>query len=196
MPRPPRDELPARFRPLERDHSRRQDPLRRLQTIHVIPISTATNTAGRPIRVHGGGIDVVFTPDSKTAYVGDGSTVTPISTATNTPGPPIHVGLPVAEVIAITPDGKTVYVTHYEGRPTETIVPISTATNTAGPPIHIGSSADALAITPDGKTLYAATGTTTRNTITPVSTATNRAGKPIYISRGRFFGGELLAITP
>jgi DNA-binding beta-propeller fold protein YncE len=162
----------------------------------VIPISTATNTAGKPIRVRGGGIDIVFTPDSKTAYIGDGSTVTPISTATNTAGPPIHVGIPVAEVIAITPDGKTVYVTHYEGRPTETIVPISTATNTAGPPIHIGSSADALAITPDGKTLYAATGTTTRNTVTPVSTATNRAGMPIYISRGRFFGGELLAVTP
>ena len=98
--------------------------------------------------------------------------------------------------MAITPDGKTVYVTHYEGRATDTIVPISTATNTPGPPIHIGSGADALAITPDGKTLYAATFTATRDTVTPISTAANRAQKPIFIHRGHFIGGELLAITP
>ena len=64
--------------------------------------------------------------------------------------------------MAITSDGKTLYVTNYEGRPVDTIVPISTATNTPGPPIHVGSPAEALAITPDGKTLYAATQNTRR----------------------------------
>ena len=48
-----------------------------------------------------------------TAYVVSGSIgvpslVTPIRTATNTAGPPIPV--PLAQSIAITPDGKTVYV--------------------------------------------------------------------------------------
>ena len=162
----------------------------------VIPIRTATNTPGRAIRVRGGAITIAFTPDSKIAYVGDGGTVTPISTATNRAGKPIRVGLPVVEVMAVTPDGKTVYVTHYEGRATDTIVPISTATNKPGSPIHIGSGADALAITPHGKTLYAATFPATRDTVTPIRTATNRAQKPIFIHRGHFIGGELLAITP
>ena len=102
----------------------------------------------------------------------------------------------MAEVVAIAPDGKTLYVTNYEGRPVNRIVPISTATNTAGPPIRVGSPTDALAITPDGKTLYAASSTPTRNTVTPISTATNRPGKPIFTSRGHFIFGEHIAITP
>ena len=44
---------------------------------------------------------------------GRGGTVTAIDTATNTPGPPISVGLGPG-LIAITPDGKTVYVTSNE----------------------------------------------------------------------------------
>jgi DNA-binding beta-propeller fold protein YncE len=157
----------------------------------LVPISTATNTPGRPIP-HSGGITIAFTPDGKTAYVGGWGTVIPVNTAANTAGKPIRVGLQVVEVMAITPDGKTVYVTNYEGRPVDTIVPISTATNTAGKPIHVSNPAEALAITPDGKTLYAIT----QNTVTPISTATNRAGKPIYVLRGRGPGGLSIAITP
>ena len=70
--------------------------------------------------------------------------MTPIATATNTAGPPITVGSdPVA--IAITPDGKTAYVTN---RGSGTVTPIATATNTAGPPITVGSDPSAIAITP------------------------------------------------
>jgi len=76
----------------------------------------------------------VFTPDGKTAYVanGEGPTgrVVPISTATNTPGKPILIG--VGTVIAITPDGKTVYAAAQNK-----VVPISTATNRPGPPIRL-----------------------------------------------------------
>jgi DNA-binding beta-propeller fold protein YncE len=163
----------------------------------LVPIRTATNTAGRPIPISGGTITIAFTPDGKTAYVGGGGTVTPVSTATNTAGKPIRTGLPVVEVMAITPDGKTLYVTNYEGRPVDRIVPIRTATNRPGPPIHVGSPAEALVITPDGKTLYAAAAATfNKDTVTPISTATNRAGKPIFIQRGRGVGGVFLAITP
>jgi DNA-binding beta-propeller fold protein YncE len=162
------------------------------------PISTATNTPGKPIHISGGmsADTIAFTPDSKTAYIGGHGTVTPVSTATNTAGKPIRTGLPVVEVMAMTPDGKTLYVTNYEGRPTDRIVPISTATNRAGPPIHVANPADALAITPDGKTLYAATGTFSLDAVTPINTATNRAGKPILLHRGRTAGAELVAITP
>jgi DNA-binding beta-propeller fold protein YncE len=168
------------------------------------PVSTATNTPGKPIPIRGGANTLAFTPDSKTAYVGGGGTVTPVSTATNTAGKPIRTGLPVVEVMAMTPDGKILYVTNYEGRPADRIVPIRTATNRPGPPIHVGSPAEALAITPDGKTLYAASQSFGRTqntvTVTPISTATNRAGKPIYVVRyvGRilFTGGDDIAITP
>ncbi len=70
----------------------------------VTPINTATNKAGRPIKVGRGPDCLAITPDGRTLYVVslDSNTVTPINTATNKAGRPIKVGLePVA--IAITP---------------------------------------------------------------------------------------------
>jgi YVTN family beta-propeller protein len=70
--------------------------------------------------------------------------VTPISTTTNRAGKPIKIlGGPWA--IAITPDGKTAYVTSYSSG---TVTPISTATNTAGRAIKVGKGPYSLAITP------------------------------------------------
>jgi YVTN family beta-propeller protein len=50
----------------------------------------------------------------RTAYVVDAhsNTVVPINTRSNTPGRPIPVGNR-PDAIAITPDGKTAYVTNY-----------------------------------------------------------------------------------
>src|SRR6516165_7271315 len=60
----------------------------------VTPISTATNTAGKPIRAGGTPSAMVVTPDGRTIYVGNYSpgTVTPISAVTNTVGRPIKIG--------------------------------------------------------------------------------------------------------
>jgi DNA-binding beta-propeller fold protein YncE len=64
----------------------------------VTPISTATDTAGKPIKVGPFPSLIAITSNGKTAYVtgpgdvGGGDTVTPITTATNTPGKPIRVG--------------------------------------------------------------------------------------------------------
>jgi len=70
--------------------------------------------------------------------------VTPIRTATNTALRPIKAGAS-ANAIAITPDGKTAYVTNeFSG----TVTPIRTATNTALRPIKAGLRPDAIAITP------------------------------------------------
>jgi YVTN family beta-propeller protein len=69
----------------------------------VTPISTATNTAGKPIRVGHTPRAIAITPDGKTAYVvNNGSgTVTPISIVTDRADQPISVGLyPVAIAIA------------------------------------------------------------------------------------------------
>jgi DNA-binding beta-propeller fold protein YncE len=58
----------------------------------VTPILTATNKAGKAIKVGSGPDAIAITPDEKTAYVTSGSGVTPISTATNKAGKAIKVG--------------------------------------------------------------------------------------------------------
>jgi YVTN family beta-propeller protein len=100
-----------------------------------IPISTATNKAGKPIGVGvDGGQQIAITPDGKTAYVLNtaADTVVPVSTASNKAGTPIPVGRSRMGpwFIAITPDGKTAYVACNNA-----VIPISTATNTPGKPV-------------------------------------------------------------
>jgi len=170
----------------------------------VTPITTATNTPGKPIKVGHRPRLIAITPDGKTAYVvNQGGTVTPIATATNTPGKPIKVGGQPYSAIAITPDGKTVYVANTG---TNTVTPISTATNTPGKPIKVGVNRKvtppgghsffespepwAIAITPDGKTAYVASFAS--GTVTPIATATNTPGKPIKVGKGAW----AIAITP
>ncbi len=71
----------------------------------VTPITIATSTPGKPIKVgRFGPVEIAITPDGKTAYVLAmfAGTVTPIATATDTPGKPIKVGR-IPSAIAITP---------------------------------------------------------------------------------------------
>ncbi len=187
----------------------------------VTPIDTATNTPGEPIEVGVRPRAIVITPDGRTAYVVNQSrpqpspwhnyeaekrglpqpapdprgTVTPIDTATNMPGEPIDVGNePFA--IAVTPDGKTVYVANTwenTGRLASgqsTVTPIATATNTPGPPIEVGSGPWAFAITPDGTTAYVINFYS--HSVTPIATATNTPGPPIRVGQGP----RAIAITP
>ncbi len=106
------------------------------RTSTVVPISTATGAPGKPIRI--GGLspeEMVITPDGHTLYVASSegpasAEVVPISTASNTASKPIPVGS--ADVIGITPDGKTLYAAS-PGK----IVPVSTATNQPGQPIRV-----------------------------------------------------------
>src|SRR6266702_4078182 len=151
------------------------------------PIATATNTAGKPIKIGAIPAAIAITPDGKTAYIADEhpATVTPVATVTGTPGKPINIsdiaGLPAA--IAITPDGKTAYAVTGARRGT-TVTPIATATNTPGKPINIGGGvprAVAIAITPDGKTVYVVSASARRTTVTPIATSTGTPGKPINI---------------
>jgi DNA-binding beta-propeller fold protein YncE len=172
----------------------------------LIPINTATNTPGKPIRVGKAGVingNIVITPDGKTVYALTGSgTVTPISTATNTLGRPIQVGGRIIPGIAVTPDGKTAYVsteTGCVGGPpycTLTVTPVNTATNTPGTPIHIGSGpwdcTGQIVLTPDGKTAYVTTG----SGLTPISTATNTPGTPIKVGASPSGSCHQIVFTP
>ena len=116
----------------------------------VVPVDAAAGTAGPAIGLHAsdfiaGGIAV--TPDGKTALVTATThvgphhyeIVTPVRTATNTAGRAFSIGPPVEgagnQVIAITPDSKTLYVASYGDG---TVIPVNTVTSTYGRPIKVG----------------------------------------------------------
>ena len=124
---------------------------------------------------------------SYTAYVINRAdeTVTPIWTATNTTGDPISVGhFPVG--VAITPNGRTAYVTSESG-----VTPITIATNTAGSPIPV-TGEGLIAITPNGKTAYVTNANSINGAVTPINLATNTPGSAIPVGRGP----TAIAITP
>ena len=90
--------------------------------------------------------------------------------------------------IAITPDGKTAYVTNSDSHD---VTPIDTATNTALTPISVPERPYGIAITPDGTSAYVV-GVTG---VTPIDLLTNTAGPPVPL------GGSLqltagVTITP
>lgn len=134
-------------------------------------------------------------------------TVTPISAATNTPGQPIVVrtGDPnylvpdTGPLMAVTPDGKTIWATDGAG----TVTAISTATKKAEKTITVLPDAGAtvgtivagtrqILATPDGKTVYVMD---SRGTVTPISTATDQPGTPIRLGPDPSNGYQM-AITP
>ena len=80
----------------------------------LVPISTATNRPGKPIRLARSGGSLAVTPDGKTLYVSAAAETIPISTATNKPGTPIRVN---GGYFAIDPDGKTGYAVAPSVRP-------------------------------------------------------------------------------
>jgi sugar lactone lactonase YvrE len=81
----------------------------------ITPIKTATNTAGPAIAVANATLrGIVMAPSGQTAYVSEytADDVIPFDTVTNRAGRPISVGGGSGlDAIAITPNGKTVYVT-------------------------------------------------------------------------------------
>jgi YVTN family beta-propeller protein len=85
---------------------------------------------------------MAVTPNGRTLYVlnSGGDTVTPIRIATNTAGASILVPHEPF-TLAITPDGKTLYVTGGANL----LTPIHTSTNQAGTPIVVGQGPSAIA---------------------------------------------------
>ncbi|MGH3257664.1 MAG: YncE family protein, partial [Streptosporangiaceae bacterium] len=118
--------------------------------------------------------------------------VTPISVATNTAGRPIPAGREPG-AMAITPDGKTLYVADVGS---DTVTPISVATNTAGPRITVGPAPDEIVITPDGKRAYVlcvgSGGRQQNGTVLLIATATDTARRVATIA-GATFGQMVLA---
>ena len=105
---------------------------------------------------------MTVSPDGGTLYVADSDdAVIPVNLTTDRPGRPINVGgfpLAIPIALAITPDGRTLYVgvngDDNADSSADRLVAINTAANTLGTTIRSGLSPLALAVTPDGRTLY------------------------------------------
>jgi hypothetical protein len=116
---------------------------------YVVPIRVATDTPARQSRWASCQCRS-RSPGWETAYVPNGGsgTVTPIRIAARRIGKAIRAGQAPAE-LAITPDGKTVYVV--DSNPlgaSGSVIPIRVATNTAGQPITVGRFPFHIAIAP------------------------------------------------
>jgi len=117
----------------------------------VTPIRLATGTIEAAVNVLDDFRVFAFTPDSKTVYFPDWNRnrVMVLNVATDTQRHPIPVGTNPGP-IAITPDGKTVYVGNTAGSTVSagTVTPINTATNSPGTAIKVGIYPVAIAVTP------------------------------------------------
>ena len=143
-------------------------------------------------------VSIAVTPDSKTAYVVDGSyngqpgasSVVPISVATNTALAPIKIqAAGDADGLVLAPDGRTAYVLSGHA-----VTPIDTATNQAEPAISLPPAAgDAydMALTPDGRTLYVLA----PHGVIPISTSSDTALPTIKVP-GLCATETDIAITP
>jgi DNA-binding beta-propeller fold protein YncE len=125
----------------------------------VTPISTATNTAGKAIKVSSlkgySNNALAIVPDGKTLYVGgflgtsaSSGYLIPVTTATGAVGKVIKVAsYPAA--IGVTPNGATAYVVcQGDADVPGGVVPVDTATATAGKTIDRGGEPIDILLTP------------------------------------------------
>jgi DNA-binding beta-propeller fold protein YncE len=128
-------------------------------------------------------------------------TVTPVNLATRAVGTPIKAG-EWPRAIAITPDGRTAYITTDYGNDSGTVTPINLATGLPGRPIDpVKDDAPmGIAISPDGAAIYVTSylpsdstvPTQTLGSMTAIGAASGRPA--MRISAG--YNPEALAITP
>jgi WD40 repeat protein len=165
----------------------------------VAPISIATNSARKPIKVSGYVGQIVLAPDGTAAYAFEqtrptpttvASDIAPIDLTTGTVGKLIRLASnqdPPTTALLLTPNGKTLYVTG--GDAGKTVTPIDTATGELLRPIRLAYTACTVitpVISPDGSTIYisgVASARSNRWVVMPIRTATNTAGRPIPVSQ-------------
>ena len=161
------------------------------------------NPAARPRLVlpQGNG-PLAITPDSRTAYATTAGQrdLVPIDLTSGRPGAAIPVPPMDIEAMALTTDGRTLYIGGLRSGPTGTpeVVPIQTATNTPGNPIALGGPGgpDEIIPTADGNTmvvLSAGQGTGYGNSVEQVNVATGIASPAVPVTTGGFASEMVLA---
>jgi hyaluronoglucosaminidase len=148
---------------------------------------------------------MAVSPDSRTLFIGTGNNeVVAVDIATGRresliPLPTPGSGVVSPAALAVTPDGRTLYVAEYDD---DTVIPVNLATGRPGAPIIIEAAVlgleSALAITPDGRTLYAAVngdygGGSGPNSLVAISTATGTVEQTVNFGTA---GPIALAVTP
>jgi DNA-binding beta-propeller fold protein YncE len=145
----------------------------------IVPISTAANTAGAPIRPAGQEfVRMQVTPDGKTLWaLAENGFLDRINVATGKPLPAIRIR-GMLNTLTLTP--RTVYVGQYFawGR----MVPVNAVTGIRGPDIPGARFITAAALAPGGKTVWAL-GYDSRTAL-PINTATNQPGRPVPTGEG------------
>jgi len=173
---------------------------------YLVTVSTVTGKAGLPIRIGGHATQVVVNPDGSTAYVLEPSRgVAVVDLVTNTAS---FIKMPSAWSLALTPDGRTLYVLHTTPCCTgSTVTPVDTSTLKLLPPVHIqiDLASSYIAVAPDGKTAYvvgeeshgykvvnsriqSSKGSFVTTALVPISAATNTALTPVQLGRGELAG--------
>jgi DNA-binding beta-propeller fold protein YncE len=142
---------------------------------YVVPIDLGTNTVLRPISLD---------PLSSGGHI------------VRSEAPSCETNCAFEETIggiAITPDGRTAYVSQDGDVPPSGVFSINLSTEQVGPNISIfeGAAAEPLGISPDGRTLYIAGG----GSVTPIDLASQSVGSSIHVvPAGELVGG--MAISP
>ncbi len=151
-------------------------------------IATSTDTVSATIWVGGSPVGVEVTPDGAHAYIADfPNTVKVLDTSTNQITATISdASLNGPTLVAISPDGSTVYVSDEIGN---AVTVIATATNTVTASIPVGQIPLGLATTSDGKLLYVANGAD--NTVSVISTTSNS----VLATISGFAGPEGVALS-
>lgn len=160
-----------------------------------VPVDTATNTAGSPIKVSdapvenpAGPVAVAMSPDAQKAYVDvGGAGIVTVDTASNKAESVASSSSGIATGFAVSPDGETGWVTFSNSG---TIEAIDLATGVGRPYITAFDSPDAIAISPDGKTVYVADAY--GYDVTPVDAQTGAVGGSIGVGSSP----TAMAITP
>lgn len=116
-----------------------------------------------------------------------GGTVSVIDTATGLVITKVKVGRSMPEGVAVTPDGKKVYVTDRWG---VNVSVVDTATNTVTDTVKVGSDPYGVAISPDGKKVYVANSGS--NNISIINTDANTVTATVPVGNQP----EGIAITP
>jgi DNA-binding beta-propeller fold protein YncE len=123
----------------------------------IVPVDVATRTAETPIvAAHWTTAALAVSPDGKTLYAAGWSNevfsqtpgVLPVDLASGSTGAPIAIGTESRQdpnSIAVTPDGRTAYLTGYESA---SVTPVDLVARTAEPAIAVAKYPSAIAIEP------------------------------------------------
>ncbi len=177
----------------------------------LIPISTATNTAGAAVAssLPANDDSFVLSSDGSKAYVAGLFDLYPVSLPSGTVGQAISFGSGIEinggtgiQAVALNPDGSTAYVAaqNNDDNADPVIVPIGLSNGEAGTAVDVstesesGGDAEAIAVTPDGKTAYMLVEGGSAGYVVPFTTATDAAGTAVTAGIGT--EDWWLAITP